>query len=75
MAGLAMAGVVNTAVAADQPATSIVVVQSGESLWSIAQSIKPGADPRAVVHEIKSLNGLTDAVVRVGQPLVVPASS
>jgi hypothetical protein len=74
-AGLGMAGLVNTAVAADQPSTSVVVVQGGESLWSIAQDVQPHADPRAVIHDIKALNGLTTSVVRVGQALTVPLSS
>lgn len=54
------------------PATAVVVVQSGESLWSIAQSIAPNADPRATVNDIKDLNGLNDSVVSAGQSIVVP---
>ncbi len=54
-------------------ATSVVVVQPGESLWGIAQEIAPGADPRQVVTSIRELNGLTDAPVVPGQSLVVPA--
>lgn len=55
------------------PATSVVVVQPGESLWGIAQEIAPGADPREVVTSIRELNGLADAPVVPGQSLVVPA--
>ncbi|MGR2753845.1 LysM peptidoglycan-binding domain-containing protein [Agromyces arachidis] len=50
-----------------------VVVGAGDSLWGIAESIAPTADPRDVIHEIMQLNGLRDAVVQPGQELVLPA--
>ena len=40
------------------PATGVVVVQAGESLWQIAQAIAPQADPRETVTLIRELNGL-----------------
>lgn len=55
------------------PATSVVVVQSGESLWSIAQRVAPGADPRETVIRLRELNGLGNAIVVPGQSIVVPA--
>lgn len=54
------------------PATAVVVVQPGESLWSIAQAVAPGADPRETVLRLRELNGMADAVVVPGQSLVVP---
>ena len=54
------------------PATATVVVQPGESLWSIAQTIAPNQDPRATIGDIKDLNGMNTAVVAVGQSIVVP---
>ena len=54
------------------PATAVVVVQQGESLWSIAQSIAPNADTRATINDIKDLNGFNDSVVSAGQSIVVP---
>ena len=54
------------------PATAVVVVQPGESLWSIAQSVAPGADPREMVLRLRELNGMADAVVVPGQSIVVP---
>lgn len=64
-------GLVNTAVAADTQAVRTVVVQEGESLWSIARALSPQADPRVVVYEMKRLNALTSSVVHVGQSLQV----
>jgi hypothetical protein len=53
-------------------ATGVVVVQSGENLWQIAQAIAPSADPRETVTVIRELNGLGDAPVVPGQSIVVP---
>ncbi len=55
------------------PVAAVVVVQPGESLWSIAQQVAPGSDPRETVSRIRDLNGLADAIVTPGQSLVVPA--
>jgi hypothetical protein len=57
--------------ASDSRNPQVVVVQPGESLWTIAQDVAPQADPRATVVELKRLNGLTSSVVQVGQALVV----
>jgi nucleoid-associated protein YgaU len=56
--------------AATRPST--VVVQSGDSLWSIALRAYPNADPRDVVGELKSLNHLSTADLTVGQKLRLP---
>ncbi|BDZ53422.1 LysM peptidoglycan-binding domain-containing protein [Agromyces marinus] len=49
-------------------------VGAGDTLWAIAESIAPSADPRDVIYEIMRLNGLRDAVVQPGQQLVLPAA-
>ena len=54
------------------PATAVVVVQPGDSLWSIARSVAPGADPRETVLRLRELNGMAGAVVVPGQSIVVP---
>lgn len=74
VAGLALGtiGVFNTAIASDTPRIATVVVQPGQSLWSIATGIDPSADPRATIHQIKALNSLDGSVVRVGQAIQVP---
>lgn len=58
--------------ASDAAATTVAVVQAGESLWTIAQRAQPEADPRATIGRIKELNGLSESMVHVGQALVVP---
>ncbi len=56
---------------ADQPGRpAVVVVQSGDSLWSIAQRLAPGSDPRSVVARLARLNKLADGAQLVpGQQL------
>jgi LysM repeat protein len=63
-----------TAGAASGPATGIVVVQAGESLWQIAQEIAPQSDPRATITAIRELNGLGEQAVVPGQSIIVPTS-
>ncbi len=54
------------------PATT-VVVQPGQTLWEIAQSVAPQEDPREVIAAIVELNALSDTgAIRAGQPLYVP---
>jgi LysM repeat protein len=49
-----------------------VVVRQGQTLWSIAASAEPSADPRVVVPQIIEANALTSTVVRAGEVLWVP---
>lgn len=54
---------------------SPVVVQPGDTLWSVAQRADPGADPRAVVDRIRELNGLQGDAVVAGVVLQVPVGT
>jgi nucleoid-associated protein YgaU len=49
-----------------------VVVQPGDTLWSIAGSLGGDDDVRAVVDEIQELNGLEGSALVPGQVLVLP---
>lgn len=51
-----------------------VTVQPGDTLWTISTSLEPGADPRVLIAEIRSLNGLTQSGLMPGQVLLVPAA-
>jgi LysM repeat protein len=55
--------------AAPAPTT---VVQPGETLWSIARRVAPGADPRATVARLTELNGLGSSPIVAGQRLTLP---
>jgi len=52
----------------------IVIVEPGESLWSVAERVAPGADPRDVIAAIVAFNHLATVDVMAGQQLGVPAS-
>mgnify|MGYP000900592006 CR=1 FL=1 len=49
-----------------------VVVQPGETLWSIASSVAPDVDPREVVADIQGINDIGGAI-QPGQQLAIPA--
>ena len=49
-----------------------VTVEAGQSLWTIAESIAPGADPRDVIASIVELNRLSSVDVVPGQLLAIP---
>jgi nucleoid-associated protein YgaU len=68
-AGFALARV---ALGGTAPAEASVVVQPGDSLWSIAAARYPGADPRERVDAIERLNGLDGPVIVAGESLQLP---
>jgi len=67
-------GTADAAGSSQGPTTSVVVVQPGENLWSIAQSIDPEGDPRDLVIRIREINALGSQHVFPGQSLIVPIS-
>lgn len=50
----------------------VVVMESGQTLWSLAERIAPGADPRDVIEQIIVLNHLESADVWAGQSIIIP---
>ncbi|HEX9560231.1 MAG TPA: LysM peptidoglycan-binding domain-containing protein [Candidatus Dormibacteraeota bacterium] len=54
-------------------AAATVVVQPGDTLWTIAAERYPGDDPRARIDEIERLNNLAGPVIVVGETLRLPA--
>jgi hypothetical protein len=50
-----------------------ITVDSGQSLWELAQSIAPKQDPRDVIADIVNLNQLESEAVQPGQRLALPA--
>ena len=49
------------------------VVQAGDTLWSIAERLSPGEDPRPVVDALTAVNGLEPGALIPGQAILVPA--
>lgn len=58
-----------------RPATTVVVVQEGESLWQIARRVAPHDDPRAIVTRVREINHLGTEPVVPGQSVLVPVSA
>ncbi|WP_315070352.1 LysM peptidoglycan-binding domain-containing protein [uncultured Microbacterium sp.] len=60
---------------ADSAAVSVetVTVMPGDTLWSIATSVAPDADPRDVIGEISRMNVLRGGELQIGQTLAIPA--
>jgi LysM repeat protein len=52
---------------------STVVVQAGDTLWSIAAEHYPSADIRARVEAIERANGLHSPVIQIGETLRLPS--
>lgn len=81
LAGLALsvaavgliAGLLSSTSHAASPAShEVVVVQPGDTLWSIAARHLPSRDPYGMIGEIQRLNGLADLTIYPGQELVLP---
>ena len=54
------------------PADTTVVVQPGDTLWSIAAAHYPGDDVRIRIEDIEQANGLRGPTIEVGQALKLP---
>jgi hypothetical protein len=63
------------ATATDQPGSALhyVTVQGGETLWHLATTVAPSADPRDVIADIVQLNQLSSSQVQPGQRIAVPS--
>lgn len=78
--GLVLAGLLGWAVQGGGPegaslalaGESSVVVQPGDTLWSIAGDIAPQADVRGVVDALQAANDLDGPLLVPGQILLVP---
>lgn len=57
------------------PASQMVTVYHGDSLWTIAQQVAPEQDSRDVVDRMMRINDLTSTQVQPGQVLEVPLYS
>lgn len=58
---------------ASAPAALEVVVQEGDSLWSLAGRHAPGVDPRDVVVRMRELNGMRTNMIHPGQRVLIPS--
>lgn len=68
VAGLGFAAVAH----GDTRPATVVVVQPGDTLWSIASEHYPADDVRVRVQDIEEANGLHGPQIEVGQTLKLP---
>ena len=57
----------------DLASSRTYVVRTGDTLWSIAESIAPHRDPRQVIYEIEQRDPGASKPLTPGQVLSVPA--
>jgi nucleoid-associated protein YgaU len=55
-----------------EPGFTTVVVQPGDTLWSIAAVHYPDDDVRLRIQDIEAANGLDGPIIAVGQTLRLP---
>ncbi|MDH3680366.1 MAG: LysM peptidoglycan-binding domain-containing protein [Acidimicrobiia bacterium] len=55
------------------PGDQLVVAEPGDTYWSVATELAPGADPRPIVDALIAANGGTNRI-DIGQRIVVPAA-
>ena len=51
-----------------------ITVESGQTMWQLAEDLAPHADPRDVIAQLVQFNQLDSADVYAGQELAVPAT-
>ena len=56
-----------------QRSSATVVVQAGDTLWSIAAEHYPSDDVRVRVEDIERANGLHGPIIEAGETLHLPA--
>jgi Tfp pilus assembly protein FimV len=71
-AGAAQAASDGVPAAVAHSGLSQVIVQPGQTLWSIAAQADPAADARLVVQQIVTANSLSGESIAAGQHLWVP---
>jgi len=71
-AGIALGGSTTTSGRSPHPHVEHLVVQPGDTLWSIARRIAPHSDPRGVVDRLAAELGTSD--LQAGEMISVRAS-
>ena len=55
-----------------RPSEQIYVVRAGDTVWSIAERVAGGRDPRVLVDAIAARNRIDASAIVPGQPIIVP---
>lgn len=68
-------GAVGTDEPGTAPATEVVMVGPGDTLWGIAAELSTAGDVRSTMAEIERLNALDSVALSAGQRLRVPVAA
>ena len=68
----AAASTTSTTTATTSVSTEEIIVQPGESYWSIARTIAPGVSTQDVIDQIHELNPFEGATLQAGTKILVP---
>lgn len=68
----AAASTTPTTAAISSVAAEKIIVQPGESYWSIARAIAPGRSTQDVIDQIHELNPFAGATLQAGTKILVP---
>ncbi len=60
--------------AEDEVTYKVITVIDGDSLWSMAKDQEPKGDIRKYIYQIRKINGLDQANIKVGDRLKLPIS-
>ncbi len=72
-ASFTMASISGSVAGSQEPGElEYVTVQSGDSLWSLADSYAPNQDPRDWIAEVVLLNALSSVDLTPGQQIALP---
>jgi hypothetical protein len=58
---------------AESGEATLHTVMAGESLWSIAEALAPGTDPRISIDRLMKANELSSAVIEPGTQILIPS--
>lgn len=49
-----------------------ITIESGQTLWDLAEQVAPGSNPQDWMQDVVNLNGLTSTDLKPGQRLALP---
>lgn len=76
IAATSVFGFVSTAAANNSAASpadfEYITVESGQTLWDLAEQVAPGSNPQDWMQDVVNLNGLTSTDLQPGQRIAIP---
>lgn len=67
-----IAAAADASLATSSQSFTYVTIHAGQSLWHVAETVAPTADPRDVISDIMRLNQLDSSAVHPGDRIAIP---